>query len=147
MDKRSRPLATLLALSLTGAAPPPPQQPASPAPVVRVTTSLVQVDAVVTDEDDRHITDLTAADFEIFEDGRKQEITHCTYVALPKLGAPAPAVSSPGATVAPAPPAPSRLRPDQVRRTLALVVDDLGLSFRSTIEVREALHKFVDQQM
>jgi VWFA-related protein len=112
-----------------------------------VTTSLVQVDAVVTDEDDRHVTDLTAADFEIFEDGRKQEITHCTYVALPKLGAPAPAVSSPGATVAPAPPAPSRLRPDQVRRTLALVVDDLGLSFRSTIEVREALHKFVDQQM
>jgi len=34
-----------------------------------------------------------------------------------------------------------------VRRTIALVVDDLGLSFESTNYVRRALRKFVDQQM
>jgi VWFA-related protein len=34
-----------------------------------------------------------------------------------------------------------------VRRTIALVVDDLGLSFESTYFVREALKKFLDQQM
>jgi VWFA-related protein len=39
------------------------------------------------------------------------------------------------------------LRPDQVRRTIALVVDDLGLSFESTNYVRQALRKFLDQQM
>jgi VWFA-related protein len=105
------------------------------------------VDAVVTDKDDRHVTDLTAADFEIYEDGRKQEITHCSYVALPKLATPPPAAPSPAGAVPPPPPAPARLRPERVRRTLALVVDDLGLSFRSTVEVREALRKFVDQQM
>jgi VWFA-related protein len=152
VNNGNRPLATLLALSLVGAAapqaPPPPQQPAPVAPVVRVTTSLVQVDAVVTDKDGRHVTDLTAADFEIFEDGRKQEITHCSYAALPKLATPPPAAPSPAsATIPPPPPAPSRLRPERVRRTLALVVDDLGLSFRSTVELREALRKFVDRQM
>ncbi len=34
-----------------------------------------------------------------------------------------------------------------MRRTIALVVDDLGTSFESTHYVREALKKFVDQQM
>jgi VWFA-related protein len=136
-----------LALTLVAASPQAPPQP-PPSPVVRVTLSLVQVDAVVTDKAGHHVTDLTAADFEIFENGRLQEITHCSYVSLPKLAAPTPAPpASAGIPTPPSPPAPTRLRPERVRRTLALVVDDLGLSFRSTIEVREALKKFVDQQM
>jgi VWFA-related protein len=146
LNQRYRPLVSALALTLVAASPQAPPQPPSAAPVVRVTTSLVQVDAVVTDTNDRHVTDLTAADFEIFEDGRRQEITHCSYVALPKLPTPPPARSSVGG-LPPPPPPPSRLRPERVRRTLALVVDDLGLSFRSTIEVRDALRKFVDEQM
>ena len=40
-----------------------------------------------------------------------------------------------------------RLRPEQVRRTIALVVDDLQLSFESTAYVRRMLKKFVDEQM
>jgi hypothetical protein len=42
---------------------------------------------------------------------------------------------------------PTKLHPEDVRRTIALVIDDLGLSFRSTYDVRNALKKFVDQQM
>ena len=42
---------------------------------------------------------------------------------------------------------PNKLRPEDVKRTIALVVDDLGLSFQSTNYVRSALRKFVDQQM
>ena len=148
MDTRLRPLAPLLALTLVGASPQaprdPPQQPA--ASVVRVSLSLVQVDAVVTDKAGRHVTDLSAADFEIYEDGRLQEITHCSYVALPRrVATPAPPAAPSGAP--PPPPQPTRIRREDTRRTLALVVDDLGLSFRSTIEVREALKKFVDEQM
>jgi VWFA-related protein len=36
---------------------------------------------------------------------------------------------------------------DQVRRTIALVVDDLGMSFESISTVRDSLKKFVDEQM
>src|SRR5207248_3296142 len=46
-----------------------------------------------------------------------------------------------------APVPPRQLRPEQVRRTIALVVDDLGLSFESTAYTRTALRKFVEQQM
>ncbi|MEO6587802.1 MAG: VWA domain-containing protein, partial [Pyrinomonadaceae bacterium] len=42
---------------------------------------------------------------------------------------------------------PSTVRPEQVRRTIALVVDDLTLSFESTYYVKRALKKFVDEQM
>ncbi|HMS39289.1 MAG TPA: VWA domain-containing protein, partial [Pyrinomonadaceae bacterium] len=39
------------------------------------------------------------------------------------------------------------LRAEQIRRTIALVVDDLSLSFESAYRVRRSLRKFVDEQM
>jgi hypothetical protein len=39
------------------------------------------------------------------------------------------------------------LKPEDVRRTIAVVVDDLGLSWESTSYVRRALKKFVDEQI
>ena len=45
------------------------------------------------------------------------------------------------------PPPTQILRPEQIRRTIALVVDDLSLSFESASLTRRALKKFVDEQM
>src|ERR1041385_9473333 len=60
--------------------PPPPAPQQTPKPddvdVVRITTNLVQVDAVVTDSKGKLVTDLKPEEMEIFEDGRKQKITH-----------------------------------------------------------------------
>ncbi len=135
------------------ASPAPQQQPdvSSSDEVVRVTTNLVQVDAVVTDKDGRHVTGLHAEDFEILEDGRPQQVTNFSYVS-PNLSAPAqpttPVAMAQDDRRAPVPPATSvRLRPEQVRRTIALVVDDLGLSPESLSYVRRALRAFVDEQM
>jgi len=113
--------------------------------VVRITTNLVQVDAVVTDKSGRPITDLGPAEVQIFEDGRQQKITHFTYIVT-GTGETTRAVAS----VAPdknTPAVPTRLKPEDIRRTMAIVVDDLGLSFESTYYVRRALKKFVDEQM
>ncbi|HZG54040.1 MAG TPA: VWA domain-containing protein [Pyrinomonadaceae bacterium] len=143
--------------------PPPTTPPAqSPTPddsgggdddVVRITTNLVQVDAVVVDKKGKQVTDLMPDDFEIFEDKRPQKLTNFSYV-LTESAPPAAATETAGASRRPAdktsgvPPAPPpRLRPEQVRRTMALVVDDLGLSFESTAFVREALRRFVNEQM
>ena len=50
------------------APPPPPQQTADGKDeVVKITTNLVQVDVVVT-KGGKQVTDLTADDFELFED-------------------------------------------------------------------------------
>ncbi|HZH29393.1 MAG TPA: VWA domain-containing protein [Pyrinomonadaceae bacterium] len=139
----------------TRPAPPQTAPPARSAPppddeddVVRITTNLVQMDVVVVDKKGRQVTDLTAEDFEVYEDRRLQKITNFSYVLNEpetRSGADAPAAAPADKLAPPAPPL--RLRPEQVRRTMALVVDDIGLSFASTDAVREALRKFVDEQM
>ncbi len=120
--------------------------------VVRITSNLVQVDAVVTDKKGQQVTDLTADDFELLEDGRPQKITNFSYIT--NVAPPPPPSSSSPPVVAgaardktvPLPP-PVHLRPEQVRRTIALVVDDLRASFESVAYVRHALKKFVNEQL
>jgi len=119
-------------------------------PVIRVTVNLVQVDAVVTDSKGRQVTDLKAEDFEITEDGRPQKITNFSYIRLAPpsqpAAAPAPSPLARGA-VPPPPPAEATPKREEVRRTIVLVVDDLGLSFESMGEVRHDLKRFVEQQL
>jgi VWFA-related protein len=133
-----------LAVALTAVAVTAAQQPAPPVrnpSVLRIAVDLVQVDAVVTDSRGRHVTDLAASDFEVLQDGKVQAITTFTYVAT----APPDAARTAGA---PATAGPSRpLAADQVRRTIAIVVDDLGLSFESTARVRETLRRFVERDV
>lgn len=111
------------------------------------------MDAVVTDSKGRHITDLGPEDFEVLEDGKPQKLTHFSYVRIktepaaaaePQAPIPKPTPKS----VASLPPPPmAQLRPEDVRRTIVLMVDDLGLSFESMAAVRSSLHKFVERQM
>ncbi len=137
---------------ITEPPPPPPQRPAtSPQKpedidVVRITTNLVQVDAVVTDKNGKVVTDLKPEEVQIFEDGKQQKITHFSYNVSEAPVVERPAKPAPVDKNAPPVP-PVALKPEQVRRTMAIVVDDLGLSFESTYFVRRALKKFVDEQM
>ncbi len=139
--------AEIFAFGQQPTAPPvsPQQQPESDE-VVRITTNLVQVDVVITDKDGKLVTDLKPEEVEISEDGRKQKITHFSY-NLTASEQPAKETPPKSADKNAPPVPPSRLRPEDVRRTIALVVDDLGLSFESTHYVRDALKKFVDRQM
>jgi VWFA-related protein len=138
----------------TGLPSPMPQSsPRTPTrgDVVRITTNLVQVDVTIVDRNGQPVSDLTPADFEVTEDGKPQKITNLSFITPASLQ-PRPAVTVPAAKrakgVAPEPPPPPvNLRPDQVRRAIALVVDDLGLSFESSHFVRRALKKFVDEEM
>jgi len=115
--------------------------------VVKITTTLIQIDVIVTDDDGKIVLDLKPEDFEIFENDEKQEITNFSLVTA---GAETTTPVDPksnliGKTKVPIPT--SQLRPEQVKRTIALIVDDLGLTFESVDAVRSALRKFVDQQM
>jgi VWFA-related protein len=135
------------AFSQTQNSKPVPAQESADMPLLRVTVNLVQVDAVVTDSKGNQITNLTADDFLLLQDGKPQKITHFSYIstAAPAAAPIAPPRVTPVKGI-PAPP-PLKLRPDQIRRTVAMVVDDLGLSFESMAQIRSALKKFVDQQM
>src|SRR5712671_3613875 len=78
-------LLSSLLLPIRGQQPQPAPQRTPPAAdeqdVVRITTNLVQVDAVVT-KDGKPVTDLKPEDFEIAEDGRPQTITNFSYVSI-----------------------------------------------------------------
>ncbi|MEP6850594.1 MAG: VWA domain-containing protein [Acidobacteriota bacterium] len=115
--------------------------------VVKISTALIQVDVTVTDAKGKVIPDLKAEDVEIYENGQKQKISHFSFIAAAQQPAAVSATQDPN-TAKDAIPLPSaKLRTDQIRRTVALVVDDLSLSFESTYQVRRALKKFVDEQM
>jgi VWFA-related protein len=115
--------------------------------VLRITVNLVQVDAVVTDSTGHQVTNLRAGDFEVLEDGRPQKISACTYVRIGDASPHRAAVLTPSGQSVPPESSASRAKPEQVRRTVVLLVDDLGLSFESVARVRRALRKFVDVQM
>jgi VWFA-related protein len=129
------------------------QQAPVPAPgVIRINVNLVQVDAVVTDSKGKPVTDLRAEDFEIFQDKKAQRIRNFEFVrvrnASETLGVRANSASPSSLGAVPSPPSRSTiLRPDQIRRTIALVVDDIALSFDGTVHVRDTLKKWVDTEM
>lgn len=148
--KRLAIVSLCLMASVAGQRPEPQSQQGKPddTDVVRISTNLVQIDAVVTDKNGWQVTDLKAGDFEVLQDGRLQKVTNLSYIYTQSnsSGGLMARASSPSLpTNAPAPPV--ALRPDQVRRTIALVVDDLGLSFESTAFVRKTLTKFINEQM
>src|SRR5438128_8767565 len=87
-------------------------------PTLRITVALVQVDAVVTDSSGRHVMDLRPEDFEILQDGESRPVT---FFSIERGPAPQPVnavlpVSTPVTSAA------------QVKRVVALVVDDLALT-------------------
>ncbi len=114
--------------------------------VVKITTNLVQIDAVVTDQKGRRITDLRPDEVEMLENGKSQKITNFSFISIrPEEAEASTEKTKPVDRNAPVPTV--NLRPEQVRRTMALVVDDLGLSFESAHFVRQSLKKFIDEQM
>ena len=147
-------LALVLTISLLAptAAQQKQQQPKNKDDVVSIDTNLVQIDVVVTDKAGKQVTDLRPEDFEVSEDGKKRQLTHFSYIATGKASQPDDlsgnvAANPEDAVKTEALIKPARLKREQARRTVALVIDDLGLSFESFDFARKALIRFVDEQM
>ena len=143
--------ASIIVVACTAAALAARQAPSEP-PRFRVAVDLVSIDAVVTDRKGEVVRDLTAADFEVFQDGKRQKVTFAQFVPVGTVAAPAggatvsSVVAPASATTAPPMPAPPLTR-EQVRRTIILVVDDLGLSVVGMTNIRQALRAFVETEL
>jgi VWFA-related protein len=113
---------------------------------IRIGVEEVRLDAVVVDGRGRQITDLTAGDFEIFQDDQPREVLSSIYIIDQTQPLGKPQLSGKGWKVSP--PVPTRsLERDQVHRVIAFVVDDLAMNFEQVHYARMALTKFVEKQM
>jgi VWFA-related protein len=126
-------------------------------PTFKAGTRLATIDAVVVDDQGRQVTDLKPSDFEIVERGTTPKIHQALYVRVGVRdgGAIAPLPPAGPATAAPrarplatgAIASTGRMSTAANPRVLAIVVDDLGLSFESTAYVRKMLTRYVDTQV
>ncbi len=134
-------IAAAIALSMVLSAAVSLAQQAAESIEVRV----VNVDVVVRDRAGKPVTGLTKADFEIYENGQKREISNLYEVRAPD----APAAPS-AKTTAPAEPAsasetepPVEIRP----RNIVMFVDNYSLQPFRRDKVLQSLRKFIDEKL
>jgi VWFA-related protein len=113
---------------------------------LRVDVEEVRIDAVVLDKKRHQITDLTADDFEIRQDGKLQKIVSCKYINDYQPGPKKQAGAATGSKAIPLLPTPMPTR-DAVRRTIVFLVDDLSMLFKQVHYARMSIRKFVETQM
>jgi VWFA-related protein len=116
-----------------------PSGAAQEKPTFRVQVDLVTNDIIVRDEKGNFIPDLKKDEFEIYEDGVKQDISSMTVVTggrVTNVLAPPPPPPPEGLILPP-----SRPRNDVSGRIFLFFVDDLHLQFHNTGRVRELFKK------
>jgi VWFA-related protein len=145
---RRKALVMMLALFLAGtvfskanfsqATPPRPddEQP------LRISTELVQVDVVVTDKSGKVVRGLTKDDFELYEKGKKQQLSFFEVVEAGKSRRPGDVANQSDIELSP-----QGLSGSEVRRIFSFIVDDLTIPYQDLVYVRQMLTYFVDNQM
>ena len=137
----------VLATGLLLAQAPAPNAPAAKPqenPTFRLQVDLVTNDIVVRDERGNFVSDLKQGEFEIYEDGVKQDIASRTVVTGGKVNnllAPPPPPPPEGIILPPTKP-----RNDVSGRIFLFFVDDLHLQFHNTGRVRE-LFKRISKEL
>lgn len=149
--KRIIPLALVVAcvfsvtLAQTPSTPQKPPQEIAPEDIIRITTNLVQTDVVVTDKNEQIIPDLKLEDFELFDNGKKQDIRFMEFVSVDT------GRRSEGTRPASLPSYVEQTGPGvtarDLKRVVAFVIDDLTMQIEDLPPVRKMLLNFIDNKM
>lgn len=111
--------------------------------VLRLETELVQIDMIVVDQDGKPVRDLRREDFELYEDGKKQPITH---FAVGTATAPARWLTTERKPAGVA--AAAGARPEvSAGRYIVLAIDDYHIAAENLLQTKRTLTKFVNQQL
>jgi VWFA-related protein len=120
-----------------GQAKPDAQEPATQKPTFRMQIELVTQDVIPRDSKGQFVPDLNKDEFEVYEDGVKQDIISMNLTRggrVTNLVAPPQAAAQEGILLPP-----SRPPADTAGRILIFFIDDLHLEFRNTARVRKLL--------
>ena len=135
---------------------PATQPPAQPTPstqasgqvprsdqVIKSRVDLVTTDVIVRDNNGQFVADLNKNDFEVYEDGVKQDLVSFTLThggRIFNVAAPPPPVAEEG-IILPA----TRPTNDAAGRIFLIFVDDLHLDFRNTPRIRDLFKKIAKE--
>ena len=121
------------------------QQQVTPEDVVRITTDLVQTDVVVMDKNDQIVPDLKLEDFEVYDNGKRQDLQFMEFVSVTGPGR---TEGSGPTTIAGVDTSVSRdLTAKDLKRVIAFVVDDVTIPREDMARARDMLSDFVDTKM
>src|SRR5713226_4657944 len=140
-------VALIAGLSAQAPAPPAPAQPApgqSQTPTFRVQIDAVTMDVIVKDDGGRFVPDLTKDEFEIYEDGVKQDLTSLTVVSGGRVTnvLEPPTTAPPEGVILP----PMRKPADNTSgRVFVFFVDDLNFQAQATSRVRDIFKKLAKE--
>jgi VWFA-related protein len=124
--------AILLAQASGTSQPPAPQQPQQPPPRFRTETNLVRVDVYAT-KDGEPVQDLTAADFEVYEDNAPQKVDSFEHIVV-RTGGPQEERSEPTSVTAA-----NALAADPRRRVFVVYLDIEHVSYDGSHNIKEPL--------
>jgi len=122
------------------------QKPQDPA-TLRIETELVQIDLVVTDKQGKIVKNLKREDFQVFDNGKPQTITHFSVGTATRQANWIRTESKSGNKTAPALPTAPPPAAIDVGRYLVLAVDDIHLKAGNLLLAKQTLNKFIDRQL
>jgi VWFA-related protein len=105
---------------------------------IKVTVDEVQLDAVVLDGSGHQIVDLTADDFQIYQDGKLQKTISTIYIPDDRRSKKDSHLSTKSNPM---------LKNAKVRQVIVFIIDDLKMTYESLHFARMAIRKFVETQM
>ena len=114
---------------------------------ISVSVSEVRFDVVVLDNKGRHITDLTPDDFEVYQDGRPQNVTSSIYITNQTEATASNAASQISSKNLPPISIPGTTLKEEVRRTIVFVVDNLSMRFSDLSWAKMSMKRFLERQM
>lgn len=109
--------------------------------VFRSGVQYVAVDVVVTDKDDKPVTDLRRDEFEITEGGKKQTINEFQLVSLPLPDR--TVETSAGAAIEAEPDVSTNIPPSPNSRLFVVVIDDLHLIEQDIVRIKSTMRDLV----
>jgi len=117
-----------------------PQPPQTPTPTFQVSVNYVDVDVTVTDAQGNFVKGLTRGDFQVFEDGKLQNVDTFSYVEIPIERQPPFLVAGRPVTTDV-----RSNRETAAGRVYVIVLDDLDVSALRSTQVRKSAREFVEK--
>lgn len=118
-------------------------------PQYRVNVNEVTVDVIVTDKKGGYLPDLHVKDFEIYEDGVRQEIQGFQWIHtdMPGTGAASPGVPKPERSPEKPLPRSNASSPPSAPRLFLLVIDNLNTRWTYLAQMEDAVESFISTKL